>query len=72
MRHNIIRLAISAFVFLFILIPTIYTFFAKGFIFALVTFFLSSVILALSVVIFLAIYETVDYFLEEFEKRKHK
>ena len=72
MRHNIICLIISIFVLLFIFIPTIYVFFTQDCVFAFVTFLLSSLVLALSVVIFLAIYETVDYFLEELEEKKHK
>ena len=78
MRHNTIRLILSIFVFFLVSIPAIYTFFTKGFVFAVLAFFLSSIVLALSVVIFLAIYNTVneavDYFLEkeEFEKKRRK
>lgn len=72
MRHNTIRLILSIFVFLFILIPSIYTFFTRDFIFAILTFFLSSIVLAGSVVIFIAIYDTVDDFLEELEEKKKR
>lgn len=72
MRHNIIRLIISIFILLIMLIPAIYIFFTRGFVFAVVVFFLSSLVLSSSVVIFLAIYETVDYFLEDLEEKKRK
>ena len=72
MRHNTIRLIISIFILLIMLIPAIYTFFTRGFVFAVVVFFLSSLVLSLSVVIFLAIYETVDYFFEELEEKKKR
>lgn len=78
MRHNTIRLIISIFILLIMLIPSIYTFFTRGFVFAVAVFFLSSIALALGAIIFLAIYDTVneavDYFLEkeEFEKKRRK
>lgn len=72
MRHNIIRLILSIFVFLLISIPAIYTFFTRGFVFAVAVFFLSSITLALAVIMFISIYETVDDFLREIEEKKKK
>lgn len=73
MRHNTIRLILSIFVFLIMSIPAIYTFFARGFVFAVAVFFLSSIALALAVIMFISIYNTVDDFLWEIEeKKKHK
>ena len=72
MYHNIIRFVISIFVFLIILIPAIYTFFTRGFVFAVAVFFLSSIALALAVIMFISIYDTVDDFLWEIEEKKKK
>lgn len=72
MRHNTIRLIISIFILLIMLIPAIYTFFTRGFVFAVAVFFLSSIALALAVIMFVSIYDTVDDFLEELEKKKRK
>ena len=72
MRHNTIRLILSIFVFFLMSIPAIYTFFARGFVFAVAVFFLSSIALALAVIMFISIYDTVDDFLWEIEEKKKK
>lgn len=72
MRHNTIRLIISIFILLIMLIPAIYTFFTRGFVFAVAVFFLSSIALALAVVMFISIYDTVDDFLWEIEEKKKR
>lgn len=72
MRHNIIRLILSILVFFLMSIPAIYTFFTRGFVFAVAVFFLSSITLALAVIMFISIYEIVDDFLWEIEEKKNK
>ena len=73
MRHNfVVRLILSIFVFFLISVPAIYTFFTRGFVFAVAVFLLSSIALALAVVMFIAIYETVDDFLRKIEEKKKK
>lgn len=72
MKHNVVRLILSILIFLLISIPAIYTFFTRGFVFAVAVFFLSSITLALVIIMFISIYETVDDFLWEIEMKKNK
>ena len=72
MRHNSAVLIISIFVFFLMTIPAIYTFFTKGFAFALAVFLLSSIVFALATVMFIAIYKTVDDLLREYIEEKKK